>query len=95
MQPKHALDSGAGLEYASLHDWQGEVGMLKFFVHLGFWALRPVFVCVLMSLLPAGAWGAEPPVVVVYDLEARGVESYVASSFTDLLCVELSHIKGI
>ena len=46
-------------------------------------------------LLGSSALAQEPPVVVVYDLEARGVEAYVASSFTDLLCVELSHTQGI
>ncbi len=47
----------------------------------------------LVSMSSASA--LERPVVVVYDLEARGVDGYVASSFTDLLCVELSHTKGI
>ena len=49
-----------------------------------------------MLVLGAGsAHALERPVVVVYDLEARGVDDYVASSFTDLLCVELSHTEGI
>ena len=56
-----------------------------------------VSLCFIVGLLVSSnsASARELPVVVVYDLEARGVDGYVASSFTDLLCVELSHTAGI
>ena len=55
-----------------------------------FWFAAAMALC-----QPVGATASESPVVVLYDLEARGVEPYLASSFTDLLCVELSHVEGI